>query len=204
MARSPISDGEIAGGASLVQEECFQPDSQMGGNPKEDGPGNVGPGQELLPTTMPSGIIPPTIDSYQGISHPAPTRPDSFSDDLALTSFAKWGKTWARQQRRGIQHNIPDAAPKVDHVDRASREPFRLSGRIPIPGEIEESIQFTKSAPAGEALQCWGDQVACLEALISAPVPCQAEWGSATPEGIRPASGFIKERPSPNSCINMG
>ena len=192
MARSPISDGEIAVGVQLVQEECFQPDIQTEENPKEDCPGNVGSGKELLPTTMPSGLMPPTIDSYQGISHPTPTRPDSFNNDLVMTSFVKGAKTWAGQQRRGIQYNIPDATSKLDHVDRASREPFHLSDRIPIPDEIEESILFVNSTPTDEVLQYWDDQLARLEVLISASAPCQAEWDGMIPDRIRPASGFIK------------
>ena len=91
-------------------------------------------GLTVLPANLSTGIMPPAILPFQGISRPTPTRPSSFNDDLAMSTFLKGAKIRAGLQRRGIQYIIPDAQSELDHVDRASRGPFRLSDRIPHAG----------------------------------------------------------------------
>ena len=148
--------------------------------------------QDLLPTTPTPGLMPPAVSPFQGIQKPDPIRPESFNDDLSLSIFRKGTKVWAGQQRKGIQYSIPDASSKLDHVNRASRETFHLSDRIPLPDELCESIQFIRSVSLETAVQFWDAQLGRIEALISESMPFQATWDSFIPERIRSAAGFIK------------
>ena len=148
--------------------------------------------QDLLPTELKPGLMPPAILPFQGIHKPDSVRPESFNDDLSLSAFRKGDKIWAGQQRKGIQYSIPDASSKLDHIERASREPFHLSGRIPLPGELRESIQFIRPVSLETVVHFGDAQLGRIEALISESAPFQAEWDSSIPERIRSAAGFVK------------
>lgn len=91
--------------------------------------------------------FPLAISAYRAEWIPIPSKQDDYRDDLLLPSCCPSNMTWAGDQRNGIQFNIPDAASRTDHVERAMLEPFHLSGPVPLPRELSSALSCLKSTP---------------------------------------------------------
>ena len=137
---SDISARSSSSGSST---DCSNSDTRMGAPtpPSPDAP------KESTSVLLPNRQ---RIDPNGATLSDSVKKPDSFNDDLRLSTFTSSNMTWAGQQKKGIQFNIPDASPYLDHVDRAMREPFHLSDEIPLPGEVMDSLQFIQSTPVDE------------------------------------------------------
>ena len=148
---------------------------------------------ELLSTQVIPGCLRP-IEKFDLSRIPPPrppTRQASFNDDLVLGHFRSSPMTWADEQRKGIQFNTPHASSHADHVFQVVKEPFRLSGPIPLPGEIISSLEFLSSYSDEKIRGIWAEQFSRLSGLISAAAPTQEAWNSSAPS-LRPVAGSIK------------
>ena len=108
-----------------------------------------------------------------------------------MPHFESIPRIWAIEQRRGVTFNITDAASHTDHVEKATREPFRLSEPAPLPPEVKAAADYHSRTPDSEVLSSWKSQIRRLKDLVTACDPMQAEWGRMTPDSIRGASSGV-------------
>ena len=79
-----------------------------------------------------------------------------FNGDLVIGSFTPSRYTWSGEQRRGVSMYIADASSMSDHVLKAMGQEFYLSGDIPLPSEITDSLRVISTMPPVVLKSFWG------------------------------------------------
>ena len=71
------------------------------------------------------------------------------------------------------------------------RWPFHLSGPVPLPPGISDSIPFLRPHSDAEIRRIWRAQLARLNALVRDAEPLQAEWYPHTPPDCASSTGAV-------------
>ena len=72
------------------------------------------------------------------------------------------------------------------------REEFYLAKDIPLPNDIDESIETLLNDKNSDLSQHWGKQLFDLQTLTRKCDGIQKIWDALTPESIKPATGNLK------------
>ena len=114
------------------------------------------------------------------------------NDDLNLGSFIQSKTIWAGLQRKGVSPLITDPQNYIDHILKATRAIFPLSADIPIPQEIQDSLEFIMHGDPGAVVKFWDDQLMRLQSLTREAQPLQERWNDLIPPEIRGAQKKFK------------
>ena len=87
---------------------------------------------------------------------------------------------------------ITDASSTSDHVEKAVREEFYLAKDIPLPDEIEASLNIITNNRRSTLSKHWDRQLEAIQTLTSECEGIQRIWDVMTPESIKPATGKLK------------
>ena len=115
-----------------------------------------------------------------------------YNDDLILGSFEKNKRIWAGLQKKGVSPEIIGALSYEDHIAKATGTLFPLTMDTPLPGEINESLEFLKSTDPKLVLSFWEIQLERLLRLVEDCSTTQSEWSDHIPERIKGAQTKFK------------
>ena len=136
-------------------------------------------------------LFPSRVLSFDEDRIPAITRPESYNDDLYMSSFTRCRTVWAGEQKKGIPHNIPSAVSHADHVGQALLQPFHLAAPVPLPAELSASLRFIRETPDVSILHFWKEQLRAVRELVQAARPTQLLWDAAAPPSLQPVMGRV-------------
>ena len=105
--------------------------------------------------------------------------------DLYLGSFLQSKLIWAGLQRKGVSPLIEDPKDYIDHILKATWAIFPFSAEIPLPQEIQESLDFIMYSGPVEIVKFWDNRLERLRILVREAQTLQDEWNAMIPNEIK-------------------
>ena len=80
------------------------------------------------------------IPAFRAVDLPVYATTSDPNDNIRLSSYRPIRLFWGGEHRRGINLRIEDAYSKIDHIVKAIDREFFLAADIPLPPEIQPSL----------------------------------------------------------------
>ena len=126
---------------------------------------------------------------------PNPHPRDNYNDDIALPFYTSSARTYAGNQRKGIQEEHLESLSIEEHVGGALSSPFFLSLETPIPRSITEALKFISDTPSEMIALFRCRQLDHLTRLVADAADTDSKWNLLIPSSIIPAAGRIRLAP---------
>ena len=111
-------------------------------------------------------------------------KPDTYNNDLFLSSFRPSKYTWEGEQRKGATCHIQNSTSIPGHVRKAVDMEFFTSKEVPMTDEIRNSIAFIAKIDRQNAEDFWTSQLGKIRKIVNDAEPTQRVWEMRRPKEL--------------------
>ena len=134
------------------------------------------------------------VDEFDPTKSPIMARCNDCNDDLSLGCFQKSSLIWGGSRKKGVSPAIENAEDYLDRIDQASNATFPLGMDLPVPQEVQESMNWLANTDPSEILPFRTEQIDRLMMLVSQCAATQEQWRALCPPEIRCCRRTLAQR----------